>query len=111
MKKILTFENLAAVAGAASPLEQRLDVAPASEVSEVKNCFLNVWDELRAEFTAEQLRAPKSTDLPKIKSNIRKTINNSELSNAYKRLLIKDVEDAKTSIALLGKINQYLLQY
>jgi|TARA_R110000868_G_scaffold298566_1_gene558731 hypothetical protein len=111
ISKKLTFENIAAMADEQTPVDKQLEVAPEQVVSAVKKCFLDVWSGLRTEFSMEQLSDPKTTDLPNIKSNIRKTIAGSSLSSAYKKLLTKDVDDSDTSMDLLDKINRYIRQY
>ena len=108
--KKLTFENIAAMV-AETEVDKKLESASEAEVSAVKDCFNDVWAGLRKEYTTAQLRNPDSTDLPRIKSNIRKTINLSNLSHSYKKLLIQDIDEASSPIELLDKITRYLLEY
>jgi len=99
------------MAQAAEDAEHKSAIEAGEAEDVVQAAFSDVWHNLRTEFTTQQLRDSSSSNLPQVKSNIRKSIETCNLSTAYKKLLISDIEEAESPISLLDKINRYLLSY
>jgi hypothetical protein len=107
----LTFENLAAMAATQTSTTAPLTTNTEMQESDypVPKAFNDVWRTLRQEYTEDQISGGDSLSfLPQIKSNIRKSLNNSTLSQGMKTFLIRDIDKSKTAGEILRKIAAYL---